>query len=258
MSKFSTHCFRDFKRFIGELTANAAGTYVAAYFTGENLPQSEDPWCDLAKSHGIKVDGIKTEQILKSSSRLNMVSIYSGFDLYLTSFRKEYQKLQDKDWSREDKDSPFDEIRRNLGHKNVRTSHVVADKMIDVIDYYRLFRNSVAHPSKSNEKSATDTYKSSRASREAVADYYGMTSAPNSPEAINFHDVKLFSRILLDLLPKFDEILDPGDDKLVTLIPLDEWALVSENRKLNARIGYLVNNYGLDRERASQIVGSLA
>ncbi|HHC6507157.1 TPA: hypothetical protein ACX6NP_000259 [Photobacterium damselae] len=258
MSNFSTHCFRDFKRFIGELTANAAGTYVAACFTGQSLAQSDDPWRDLAKTYDIKVDGIETKQVLKSSSRLNMVSIYSGFDLYLTSFRKEYTNIFDKDWIKEDKVSPFEEIRKNLGRKQVKAAHEVADEMIGVIEYYRLFRNSVAHPSDKNKKAANEAFKTSLNSRERVADYYGMQSAPNSPEAINFHDVKLFSRILLDLLPQFDEIVDPGDERLLELLPRDRWLLLNDERKENARIGYLVNTYGLDRNRASKIVGSLA
>ncbi|MBO7926217.1 hypothetical protein J5X91_08030 [Pseudoalteromonas sp. K222D] len=258
MSTFSTHCFRDFKRFIGELTANAAGTYIAACFTGDNLPPASDPWGDLAKNYEIKVDGIKTEQVLKSSSRLNMVSIYSGFDLYLAAFRKQYTVLSEKNWIKEDKDSPFEEIRRNLLRDKIRKAHDVADEMIDVIEYYRLFRNSVAHPSDKNKKNAEQVFIDSELSRESVRNYYCIQSAPNSPNDINFHDVKLFSRILLDLLPKFDEIVDPGDDRLLQLLPSNSWLLLNDERKKNARIGFLVNTYGLDRNRASEIIGSLA
>lgn len=259
MTKFSTHCFRDFKKFIGELTANAAGIYVAAQFAGENLSKDEnDPWSVLAKTYGVKVDGIKTAQILRSSSRLNMVSIYSGFDLYLSSFRKEYNSLSKKSWAKEDKEGPFDEIRNNFTATKVWSIHSVAKEMLEVLDYYRLFRNSVAHPSEKDEKSAIEAYKSSEKSRVAVSHYYKMKTAPNAPEDINFHDVKLFSRILLDLLPKLDELLDPGDESLLSLVPTENWSLLSKKRQKNARIGYLVNKYGLERERAEKIIGSLA
>ncbi len=258
MSKFSTHCFRDFKRFIGELTANAAGSYVAACFAGDNLPSLNDPWSEIAKTYNIKVNGVETKRILESSCRLNMVSLYSGFDLYLASLRLEFKVLTKKQWAREDKDSPFDEIKKNLGSAKITAAHAVADAFIDVIEYYRIFRNSVAHPSPKNKKKAHEVFKKLESSRDIIRNHYQMQSAPNAPENINFHDVKLFARIMLDLLPTFDRLMDPGNQRLLELIPLEKWTLLKDSRKKNARIGFLVNTYGLERKRAEVIVDLLA
>jgi hypothetical protein len=81
-----------------------------------------------------------------------------------------------------------------------------------------------------------------------------MVSAPNNFDQINFHDVKLFARVLLDILPKFDEALDPGDQKLKELLPLHCWSTLKGNRKENAIVGYLTNHFGISKERAINIL----
>ncbi|MGP2960919.1 hypothetical protein ACTVM6_24100, partial [Serratia bockelmannii] len=116
MSKFSTHCFRDFKRFIGELTATSSGINVAIEFTNKTGIESgmKDPWAAVAKEFGIKVDGLMSANVLTSAARLNIVNVYSGFDLYLTAYRKEFVHLFDKDWRSDKSDTPFDEFRKNI------------------------------------------------------------------------------------------------------------------------------------------------
>lgn len=243
MTGFSTHCFRDFKRFIGELTAASAGIHSAILNMGENIKdaESKDAWAEVAKQYEIKVDGLKFENVLESSSRLNIVSVYSGFDLFLSSVRKELFQLTKVEWKAKDSDTPFTEFRNNLTFEETGlTSYQIA-----AIDYYRLARNAIVHPSQGNIDSASKFYRDNESDISCLRNHYKMRSAPNSFEELNFHDVKLISRTLLDLLPKIDSSLDPGDERLCQLIPFEQWKRYSRERQRNSAIGFLKNK-GLD------------
>ena len=256
MSKFTTHCFRDFKKFIGELTATSAGIHVAIKYmddVGLDLENS-DPWAEVAKRYQIKVDGLQSKRVLSSAARLNIVNVYSGFDLYLSSFRKVFFELREKEWTSDRKDTPFDEFHRNISLKDIKKLDGIVQCQIDLIDYYRLARNAIVHPSKDNEKSVYKHFQDHSSSLFGVRSHYGMTGAPNSYENLDFHDVKIFARTLLDLLPEFDETLDPGDEKLKSLIPYENWPNYNESRKYNAALGFLKNEYGIDHGRALNVL----
>lgn len=256
MSKFSTHCFRDFKKFIGELTATSAGIHVAIQYiddVGLEL-DNDDPWAEVAKRYEVKVDGLQSERVLSSAARLNIVNVYSGFDLYLSAFRKVFFELQGKEWSSDRKDTPFDEFQRNISLKDIKSLSGVVPCQLDLINYYRLARNAIVHPSKENENSVCKYFIDQYESLVSVKEHYGMTGAPNSFENLDFHDVKLFARTLLDLLPEFDATLDPGDEKLKSFIPHKRWSNYSESRRENAILGFLKNEYGIDHSRALKIL----
>lgn len=256
MSKFSTHCFRDFKRFIGELTATSAGIHVAIKYTddvGLDMDK-DDPWAEVAKRYEIKVNGLQSQRVLSSAARLNIVSVYSGFDLYLSSFRKAFYDLQGKEWSSDRRDTPFDEFQKNISLNDIKNLSDIIQYQLDLIDYYRLARNAIVHPSKENKKSVCKHFKDHSNSLFSVKSHYSMTGAPNSYEELDFHDVKLFARTLLDILPEFDATLDPGDEKLKLLIPYKNWLSYNDSRRNNAALGFLKNEYGIDHSRALKVL----
>lgn len=256
MSKFSTHCFRGFKRFIGELTATSAGIHVAIKCTddvGLDLV-TDDPWAEVAKRYGVKVDGLQSQRVLRSAARLNIVNVYSGFDLYLSSFRKIFFELLGKEWISDRKDTPFEEFQRNIPLNEIKKLGEIIQCQFHLIDYYRLARNAIVHPSKENEKSVCKYFKDYSKSLLNVKSHYGMSGAPNSFEKLDFHDVKVFARTLLDILPEFDATLDPGDEKLKSLIPYKNWSNYNESRTRNAALGFLKNEYGIDQSRALRVL----
>lgn len=256
MNKFSTHCFRDFKKFIGELTATSAGIHVAIkHMENAGLElDNDDPWAEIANRYEVKVDGLQAKRVLSSAARLNIVNVYSGFDLYLSTFRKAFFELQGKEWNSDRKDTPFDEFQRNIPLKDIKNLNDVVQCQLDLIDYYRLARNAIVHPSKENEKSVFEYFKGHSKSLAIVKSHYGMVGAPNNYEELDFHDVKLFARTLLDLLPEFDVTLDPGDEKIKSLLPYEKWHNYKEERKKNAALGFLKNEYGVDQNRALKIL----
>lgn len=256
MSKFSTRCFRNFKKFIGELTANSAGVYIAIQHTNKIGLKYEldDPWSHIANEFGIKINGLQTNDILKSAVRLNIVNVYSGFDLYLLAYRKEYFNLIQTEWKADKSKTPFDEFRININLDEIEKSSTMLPHQLKLIDYYRLARNAIVHPSVENTLSASNFFIKETHSLQIVREHYKMVSAPNNFDCLNFHDVKLFSRTLLDILPLFDEKLDPGNERLKEIIPVKNWLNYKESRKRNYEIGFLQSSYGISKERSEEIL----
>jgi len=63
---------RNFKAFIGELTAEAAATHVSVLeICDKEKIDSQFDWGDTAKKHGVILSGIKGREILLSQVRLS-------------------------------------------------------------------------------------------------------------------------------------------------------------------------------------------
>jgi len=126
---------------------------------------------------------------------------------------------------------------------------------IAVVDYYRLVRNAVAHPSEGNI-SAVETYYTENCKCLAEArKLYEMKSAPNRYDDLSFHDVKLFAQTTLDLCKAIDLEFDPGDERLARQIP----PKIKLRPKLEARIkqaavGWIRTEFGVSNVRADRIV----
>lgn len=256
MSKFSTHCFRDFKRFIGELTATSAGINVAIQYTDKAGLEAgaDDAWALVANEFDIKVDGLQSASVLSSAARLNIVNVYSGFDLYLTAYRKEYVHLLKDDWKSDKSDTPFDEFRKNIALSDIESSLDIIPHQLKLIDFYRLARNGIVHPSNENKEAAVNFFIKEVDKLKIVKNHYNMLGAPNNFESLDFHDVKIFCRSLLDILPLFDEKLDPGNERLKAIVPTEKWKNYKDVRRRNAEIGFLQNEYGISRDRSEKIL----
>ena len=120
MDKYSSTAFRSFKTFTGELTAVAAGIFVGLK---EAIPiiqgnEDSDPWKLVAEKHGIIVNGLTSKGVVDSSVRLNLVSLYSGFDLFMNDIRTAFNKIQGRTWIQHDGDTPFTALGRNTRSEN--------------------------------------------------------------------------------------------------------------------------------------------
>ncbi|WP_218689889.1 hypothetical protein [Psychrobacter sp. BF1] len=213
-----------------------------------------DPWSIIADRFNVKVDGLQSERVLGSAAKLNIVNVYSGLDLYLTAYRKEYENLFQTDWKNDPKKTPIDKFRSNIDVNDIESVSNINSHILKLIDYYRLVRNATVHPSKENRLSVDRFFKRESDSFVLIRNQYGMVSAPNSFDSLNFHDAKLFTNILLDILPLFEEKLDPGDKRLKETIPLKTWSTQAEIRRKNYAIGFLRSEYGISYERCEKIL----
>lgn len=254
---FSTTAFRSFKSFVGELTAAAAGNYVGLK---EIVPvidglDAADPWKSVADKYDIRLSGFTSERVLRSTIRLNLVSLYSGLDLFFLDTRKQFHELHGKDWERKDGDTPFDSLRRNTpSSKSVHEQNLGLDR-IATLDYYRLVRNSIAHPSDNAVDMAKSFYSKNQALLDNATKNYKMKSVPSPVDALSFHDVRYLSRIALDVASAVDRDFDPGDERLAALVPAHFQEMPkSEKRRHNAEKGWLSVVYGVNSDRAERIL----
>lgn len=244
---------RNFKLFIGELTAEAAAVHISLLEAQKREEAEEQYWSRIAKEVGIKLDGITSSRILNSQIRLSVVSIYSGFDLFLDEIESE-SKSFGFNWVKPEKTSPLIVLEKNFtkSPKNATQFRYASD----VVDYFRLLRNSIAHPSKDNRKVAADFYKSKIKSIECVRNQYKMLSAPNDLKNISFHDIKLLCRLLIDYTEEIAGLLEPTDSMIYAKIPFGEWRKYGrDHEKLKkAARSYVHSEYSYSMDMAEEII----
>jgi hypothetical protein len=257
VNAYSSRAARSFKSFIGELTAVAAGLHVGIQEVVPTMEENAvaDPWKAMAQKYGVVVDGLTSEKVIQSTARLNVVSLYSGFDLFLEEVRDDFFRLHGRQWVQHDGDGPFTSLARNtLSPPEVHFARLGKHR-VAAMDYYRLVRNAIAHPSKGSLESAKTYYDKNAELLDEARIEYGMQSAPNSIDRLSFHDVKLLARVGLALAKAIDAELDPGDERLFAMLELKQGDLTdSSQRKRNAWIGKLRTDYGVSVARAQGIL----
>lgn len=243
---------RNFKKYVGELTAEAAGTQVAVLQAQENN-KTEGGWSRKASEFDIVISGVSGSRVLNSHIRLSIVSVYSGFDLFVEEIAKESKKYGFY-WVNVEKVSPLVVLKKNF--TKAPNNETTLRKLFDCVDYYRYVRNSVAHPSKENTDKAIEEYKSRKKSLEYVRSNYEMRTAPSHPETLSFHDIKLLCRILIDVTEEIGVLLEPSDQQYFDSIQIDKWTQYGNNKKAKYRAAktYLVTEYSITYERATDIV----
>ena len=128
---------------------------------------------------------------------------------------------------------------------------------IQSLNYYRVLRNWVAHPSARNLKAAQGLYSKERSRIGEFARQKEISGAPKEPENVSLQDTKLFCAISLEAAVSITESFDPGNQKIATLIssqyePNVNW---SSERTLKSTETYARVNFGISSERAKSIAG---
>lgn len=244
---------RNFKLFIGELTAEAAAVHVSLLDSQDRESAQKDYWKNKASDAGIVLNGITSKRILNSQIRLSIVSIYSGFDVFLGEIEDEFKKFG-YEWTKPDKVSPLVVLDKNYINQPANKSHFRYEN--DAVDYFRLLRNSIAHPSNENKKSAIDFYKSKSKSIDFVRKKYNMVSAPNDPNCISFHDIKFWCQLLLDFTETIALLLEPEENRIYEKIPYDSWKKYGKDHEKLKKVAknYIHSEYSYSLERAKEII----
>lgn len=253
MDMYRPPSVRNFKSFIGELTAEAAAVHVSLLESQKSERKQTDYWQKKASEAGIVLNGITSDRILNSQIRLSVVSIYSGFDVFLDEVEKEFKQFGFK-WVKPEKVSPLEVLGNNYIHKPDNRTHFRYES--DAVDYFRLLRNSIAHPNEDNKNKAIDFYKSRSESIDFVRDKYSMVSAPNDPSSISFHDIKFWCQFLLDFSELVALLFEPEYKEIYSKVPFDTWKKYGNNHgKLKGvAVNYIHSEYSYSLETAKEIV----
>jgi len=254
---FHLASYATFKTFIGETTAGVAGTEVAVRHTVASLENDEspDPWAQLAKSHGIRLDHMRSENVARAASRLQMVGVYSGFDAFCRDVRSEWCRLTGTAWKRSDGDGPFEELSRNA------PSGLALGAEKTAVEYYRTCRNAIIHPSEANVSKPDKFFAEHAAKLEDIRREWqavGNAIAPSRFANLAFCDIKLFARVTLAVAQQIAMAFDPGNDALARSVPVNTWKHIADDGQRRQRaIGYLRTEFGLEYARAQVIAVSI-
>ena len=98
------------------MTAAAAGIHVLGSCVAGDAAAAaggDDPWADLARRVGVRVDGLDQQRVGRTASALGLVAIYSAFDAFVRELRGDWHALAGAEWQQFKGDTPLQEIRRN-------------------------------------------------------------------------------------------------------------------------------------------------
>ena len=234
--------YREFKKFVGELTGEASACHVALLYLSKLAEPFE--WTVKAREQGIKLDGIENDVILKSQVKLSIVSLYSGFDIFIQKITTESKEFG-LAWIKKEKVSPLVKVSANF--TAVPKNKTELRQLHDCIDYYRLLRNYIVHPSDGNKDDVCEFYEAKKQSIDSVREKYNSSGAPSHPDLVSFYDVKFLCRILLDASEEIAQLLKPTEEQLYKVIPFEQWSKFKGNEKSTKRAAtnYLITEYGL-------------
>lgn len=246
---------RNFKLFIGELTAEAAAVHISLLESLKLEHENENYWSEKAEEASIKLEGIKSERIIKSQNRLAIVALYSGFDLFLEEIESECKHFGFQ-WKKIDKASPLEILQSNFTKTPLNKTYFRYES--DSADYFRLLRNSIAHPSVECKKKAIEYYNSKRNSLNFVQEKYTMISAPNEPNNLSFHDIKFWCQFLLDFTEQMAELLEPTEKMIFDSIPFNTWRKYGKDHDKIKKVAknYIHSQYSYDLDKSNKIIES--
>ncbi|HEU4691153.1 MAG TPA: hypothetical protein VFS23_22450 [Vicinamibacterales bacterium] len=246
--------YRSFKHAIGEMTAAAAGIHVSVRVAGEAAAAAggDDPWAELARRVGVRVDGLDQQRVSRTASALGLVAIYSAFDAFVRELRGDWHSLAGVEWQQFKGDTPLQEIRRNA------PNGIDIGNDESVIEYYRRCRNWIVHPAEatlSEAKAYFGTQAAALSEARAAWDEIGNCSAPHGPESLEFDDLKFFARVALHIGEVISSRFDPGNQAIAGALPLASWPRLAHDpiRLRRRAAGFLQTEWGLPRSRAEEI-----
>lgn len=265
-----TQNFRNLKKFLGELTVSSAVIYSsvqeARNIVSTQYKDMSDPWSQFARKHDIILDGVVEDKFLNRINHLLFLNINTAFDDYFKCFKSDCFKYKHQGWRCDDKEPLVSQIKKNLKiSDNYNSDNLKA--FLDVLDYYKSVRNKIAHSSDDCDGEALSD-KLNKEGVEILRSYYNMRTAPNEYCNIGYHDIKFFSRILLDFLTKIEGLIYPGDEIILQYLSEEitlkyKKMLLTRQKRANSYLAScLQNEFGIESSRCKEIVerysGSLA
>lgn len=255
---FTLAAYRGVKTAVGEATAVAAASMAAILHTcdlADSLP-TRDPWAEIAAPYQIKIDGVKSETVKSGVARGNLVGLYSCFDGFLRSVRKEWYRLSGNEWKKNDDDKPFAEFHRNCPGGHARFDAIVGAELQTGMEHYRQIRNAIVHPDEPTRESSKKFFLENSGQLRELGESLGFREAPHALQSVDFHDIKLLTQLVLRSSRLISCAFDPGDLAIWESISpkLRNGGQGSPQRRFWRLAGILRTKYGLSAERAKRIV----
>lgn len=136
------------------------------------------------------------------------------------------------------------------------TKEALGAHRLAIFDYYRVVRNKYSHDKMSEDK-VESAFESLTLYKNEIQIDYGSVNAPNNYENISFDDFILFSRVAKDIASRLNDLFTPTDEQIVNYYRrknLFKELNQNKKRKINALIGHMRSEFGIERSQAKTIV----
>jgi len=258
-----TDNYRNFKKNLGELIVTSSVIYCCIQETtksveGDDKNTNHNNWERLAKEYDICLNQVDSSQFNKRVNHLLFLNIHSAFDEYFDNFKNDFSKFKSKNWQSENKEPIMEQIKRNLGlTSNVKYNDIELDVLIQGLKYYRGIRNKITHTLK-NESKKDDNLSADIVT--LLKSFYKLKKGPNTFAELEYSDVRLYSRMLLDFCSFLDSKLYPEDGQIVRFLPtenLNKYKNLIKKNKIDKATNYLAsclqNYFGLESMQSKEI-----
>ena len=243
MTSFRFVSYRAFKHELGKTNAAVECAELAVRKFLHEAEQSDDMSVFVkaaSEAHGVRVDKLDVPLLRRLLAQLHITTIHQEFESFLEGVIREYRgkavEVERGDsllkGTLKDVFGSYDAGLRKLGRFQVETA-----------EYYRLVRNSFAHNG-STVAAKTDISRLRNMLETQGDESYTRLTAPHAPDAVNFDDFILFSRISKQLASTFCVELRPTDARIAEM--LKEQSETSE-------LGFKFSNLGRIRQNERQL-----
>jgi len=216
MTSFRFASYREFKHELGKTNAAVECAELAVRKFLHEAEQSRDGSAFVKAAsvkYGVHVDKLDAQLLKRLLAQLHITTIHQEFESFLETVIREYRgKAADLErgdsllkGTLKDVFGSYDAGVKKMGRFEVETA-----------EYYRLVRNSFAHDG-STAAAKTDIPRLRDMLETQDDGSYKRLSAPNAPEAVNFDDFILFSRIAKRLASTFCVELRPTDARIAEM-----------------------------------------
>ena len=220
-TKFPFRAFRNLKKGLGEFDAVVECNEMAIREFLKNLKASQDKKQfiqDLSQKHGIRVDTVSIDLFSSRIRLFYILSVMQQAEQFFDEFRKEYRTYNPTWANKEDGETDFDNLLRNIFSSKGRGINEIGKEVYHGFEYYRLVRNRFAHSEEKDlKKLENQCLKISEYTGFYNSTFHSVES-PNNYDKINFNDFLLFTNIIKHIGYTLCEKCKPDNLKLAEKI----------------------------------------
>lgn len=260
---FSFPSYRGLCRYLGETDAMVEVTELAARAFLADAKQSGNVASFVkaaSAKHKISVNLAEVDCLTQHLNRNYIVTVYQSAERFFHKFREEHQSLYHKVWSGDGEGvDPLTLALKNIAGSQRDAEGKVGPDLISRFQYYRIVRNWVVHPKDPNIAKPQAKYAEITPYTRDHQELFRALSAPHLPEALDFDDFILLSRLTKVIAEALSQIAMPPHDHWLGNFPMKDFKGLEKNseRMRNAIAGRLRTEYGMDGPSAIWIAQEL-
>ena len=262
---FRYPCFRELKVYAGRTLAvyQVIELAVKEFQTAATQSENEEDYIrDAAKKHGLHVHFARCPDIVTQVIAIQIANVHEALQDFLKSFRIESGEMLGLTWTDYDRKSDLYIAIQNIFLSQKEGRRRLGEMQVVLCEYYRRVRNAVIHGKKERSTLEENFNAVVRYREQAREEYANIEEAPNRFSELTRDDFQLFVRVAQDVAWRLCQATRPTNEQLLASFEAKvemfrgRWPQKSERVRV-AVINFLTRTYGLDRDEAHIILGSV-